>query len=122
MNIRKKDKTKQISIFMELSIINSCLKNSHPRILSLSLIRLERHIFRKNTRTFCGGLDLHYGNFVISHCNSSKITLSKKLLEYPSYSLGLEQFYVSKIVKIFLDIPRFESPENIESNVTIALK
>jgi hypothetical protein len=46
----------------------------------------------------------------------------QKVLEYPSFSLALELFHISKIVKIFLNNPRFESFENIESSVTIALK
>jgi hypothetical protein len=50
------------------------------------------------------------------------MTLGKKLLEYPSPSFDLELFHLPKAVKTSLNIPRFESFENIDSNVTIALK
>jgi hypothetical protein len=48
--------------------------------------------------------------------------LGKKMLEYPSSSLGLELFQISKIVKIFMYKPHSESFANIERNMIIALK
>jgi hypothetical protein len=66
---------------------------------------------------------LHCGNFVISLCPFGRMTLGKKRcwnIHHPH--LVWSYFIFPKFLKIFLNNPSFESFEDIENNVKIALK